>query len=79
MDSGNQGTVQDPQSGHLKITTTDEQVDAIHHMILDERYLTKFIYGKVISFIFLLDSEGVIIIDYLEKIKVLKDSAMHQN
>ena len=33
------GTEDDPQSGHPKTSTTDEQLDAIY-MILEDRYIT---------------------------------------
>ena len=43
-------TKDDLQSGHPKTSTTDEQADAIHHMVLDDTFLT---IQLIVKFVFL--------------------------
>ena len=38
-----------PRSGYSKTATTDEQIDAIHHMVLDDRCLTVLSIAKFIG------------------------------
>ena len=37
---GRNSTKDDPQSGHPKTSTSDEQIDVIHLMVLGDRHLT---------------------------------------